>query len=122
MMGITNSFARLAIGGFLPNKERMYPLAFLQHMSVCRTMDWELVKPISRVSLGKIGACKAFIVGHGTDVLGLHPDLVRAEYPTGETSQLAATFIRQFLDVRGDFPPEFHAIGWVHSTDKTWWG
>jgi len=24
--------------------------------------------------------------------------------------------------VRGDFPPEFRAIGWVHSTDKTWWG
>jgi len=32
---------------FLPNMERMYPLAYLQHMSVRRTMDWELVKPIS---------------------------------------------------------------------------
>ena len=40
----------------------------------------------------------------------LQPGLVRAEYPTGETPQLATTFIRQFLDVRGDFPPEFHAI------------
>jgi len=40
---------------FLPNIEQMYPLAYLQHMSVCRTMDWELVKPISGVTLGKIG-------------------------------------------------------------------
>jgi len=24
--------------------------------------------------------------------------------------------------MKGDFPPEFRAIGWVHSTDKTWWG
>jgi len=48
--------------------------------------------------------------------------LVRAEYPTGETPQLAATFIKQLLDVRGDFPSEFRTTGWVHSTDKNWWG
>jgi len=51
----------------------------------------------------------------------LQPGLVRAEYLTGETPQLAATFIKQFLDVRGDFPSEFHATDWVHSTDKNWW-
>jgi len=28
---------------FLPNMERMYPLAYLQHMFVRQTMDWELV-------------------------------------------------------------------------------
>ena len=83
-------------------------------------MAWELVKPISRVSLGKIGAREAFTAGHGRDVLGLQPSLVRAEYPTGETPQLAAVFIRQFLDVRGDFPPEFRAIGLIHSMDKMW--
>ena len=33
--------------------EQMYPLAYLQHMSVCRMMDWDLVKPIFVVSLGK---------------------------------------------------------------------
>jgi len=44
-------------------------------------------------------------------MLGLQPGLVRAEYPTGETPQLAATFIKQFLNLRGNFPPEFHAIG-----------
>ena len=74
--------------------ERMYSLAYLQHMSVCWTMDWELVRPISGVTLGKIGAREAFTVGHGRDVLGLQPGLVRAEYPTGETTQLVATFIR----------------------------
>ena len=26
------------------------------------------------------------------------------------------------MHVRGDFPPEFQAIGWIHSTDKRWWG
>ena len=89
--------------------EQMYSLAYLQHMSVCWTMDWELVRPIFRVTLGKKSVREAFAVGHGRDVLGLHPGLVRAEYPMGETPQLAATFIKQFLDVRGDFSPEFHA-------------
>ena len=70
---------------FLLNMEWMYPLVYLQHMSVCRTMDWELVKPIFRVFLGKIGAREAFTVSHGRDVLGLQLGLVRAEYPTGET-------------------------------------
>jgi len=81
-----------------------------------------LVRPFSGLTLGKIGTREAFTVGYRRDVLGLQPGLVRAEYPTGENPQLAATFIRQFLDVRGDFPPEFCATGWVHSTDKTWWG
>ena len=48
--------------------------------------------------------------------------LDRAEYPIGETPQLAATFINQFLNVRGDFPTDFHLLGWVHSSDKSWWG
>jgi len=41
-----------------------------------------------------------------------------AEYPMGETPQLAATFINQFLKVRGDFPTDFRPLGWVHSSDK----
>jgi len=63
----------------------------LQHMSVCQTMDWELVRPFSRVTLGKKGAREAYTIGHGRDVLELQPGLVRAEYPMGETPQLAAT-------------------------------
>jgi len=48
-------------------------------------MDWELVRPISGVTLGKIGAREAFTVSHGRDVLGLQPGLVKAEFPTEET-------------------------------------
>ena len=77
-----------------------------------------MIKPISGVILGKISAQEAFTVGHGRDVLGLHPGLVKVEYPTGETPQLVVTFIRQFLDVRGDFPLEFHAFEWIHSMTK----
>jgi len=81
-----------------------------------------LVRPFSGVALGKIGAHEAYTIGHGRDVLGLQPGLVRAEYPTRETPQLAATFIKQFLDVKADFPSEFRATGWIYSTDKNWWG
>ena len=80
---------------FLPNMERMYPLAYLQYMSACQTMDRELAKSISGVILSKIDACEAFTVGHGRDVLGLQSGLVGAKYSTGETPQLAASFIRQ---------------------------
>ena len=57
-------------------------------------MDWELVKPISGVSQDKIGVHDIYIIGHGWDVLELQPGLVRAEYLTWETPQLAATFIK----------------------------
>ena len=78
---------------FLPNMERMYTLAFLQHMSVYRTMEWDLSKSLFGVSLGKLGVNEAYPAGYGRDVLGLQHGLVRAEYPEGETHQLAATFI-----------------------------
>jgi len=55
-------------------------------------------------------------------VLGLQTGLVKAEFLMGETLLLIATFIKQFLDVRGDVPPEFHSTGWVHSTDTKWLG
>ena len=50
---------------FLPNMERMYPLAYRQHMSVRQIMDWDLVKPYSGVSLSKIGIHEAYTIGHG---------------------------------------------------------
>ena len=46
----------------------------------------------------------------------------QAEYPKGETPQLVTTFINQFLKVRDDFPTDFHPLGWVYSTNKSWWG
>jgi len=65
---------------FLPNMERMYPLSYFQHMSVHRVMEWNLSKFISGVSLGKLGIKEAYLAGHGKDVFGLYPGLVRAEY------------------------------------------
>jgi len=102
--------------------ERMYPLAYLQHMSVCRAMEWDLSKSISGMSLSKWGANEAYAVSHGRDIFGLHPRLVRVEYPIGETPQLSATFINQFLKVREDFPTDFCLLGWVYSSDKSRWG
>ena len=64
---------------FLLNMERMYPLAYLQHMSVRRTMEWDLSKSLSSVSLGKLGVNEAYPAGHGKDVLGLQPGFVRVE-------------------------------------------
>jgi len=110
------------IGGmrfFLPTMKRMYPLVYLQHMSVYRAMEWDLSKSISGMSLGTWGVNEAYAVSHGRDVFGLHPGLVRAKCLIGETPQLAATFINQFLKVRGDFPTNFHSLGWVHSLDKS---
>ena len=98
------------------------PLAYLQHMSIRHAMEWDLSKSISDVSLGKLGANEAYAAGHGRDIFWLHPRLDRAEYPIGETPQLAATFINQFLKVRGDFPTYFCPLGWVYSSDKSWWG
>jgi len=85
-------------------------------------MEWDLSKSISGVSFSKLGANEAYPAGHVKDVFGLYPELVRPEYPIGETSQLATTFINQFLKVRGEFPTDFRPPGWVHSTDESWWG
>ena len=106
---------------FLPNMERMYPLSFLQHMSVNHTMEWDLSWFVSGMSLNRLGAKEVYPAGHGKDVFGLFPRLVRPEYPKGETPQLTATFINQFLKVRVDFLVDFRPLEWVHSTDKSWW-
>ena len=99
----------------------MYPLAYLQHMSVRRAIEWDL-SSISGVSLGKLGANEAYASDHGRNIFGLHPRLVRDEHWIGETPQLATTFINQFLKVRGYFHTDFHPLGWVHFSDKSWWG
>jgi len=50
-------------------------------------MDWKLVKPIFEVFLSKIGVHDIYTVSHRRDVLRLQLELVRVEYPTGETMQ-----------------------------------
>jgi len=70
---------------FLPNMERMYSLSYLQHMSVHRTMDWDLSRFVSGVSLGRLGAKEIHSTGHEKEVFGLFSRLVRSEYLRGET-------------------------------------
>ena len=70
---------------FLPNMKRIYPMTYLQHKSVRHILEWDLSKSLSGVSLGKLGMNKAYPASHEKDVLGLQTELVRAEYPTGET-------------------------------------
>ena len=94
-------------------------MSYLQHMSVHRAMDWDLSRYFSGVSLGRLGAKEVYSAGHGKDVFGLFSGLVRPEYPKGETPQLGATFINQFLKVSGDFSVDFRPLGRVHSTNKS---
>jgi len=91
-------------------------------MSVHRAMDWDLSRFVSGVSLGRPGAKEIHSAGHGKEVFGLFPGLVRSEYPRGETPQLGTTFINQFMKVRGHFPVDFRPLGWVHSSNRSWWG
>jgi len=86
---------------FLPNMERMYPLSYLQHMSVPRVMAWDLALPIPSVSLGTLGSKKVYNAGHGKEVFSLFPGLLRADQPVGETPQLSTTFINVFMKVGG---------------------
>ena len=89
-------------------------------------MDWDLVKPYSGVSLRKIGITEVYTVGHERGVLGLQPGLVRTEYPTGQTPQLGATFIKQFLEVGATSLLNFIApagfILLVRTSGVKWWG
>ena len=63
---------------FLPNMERMYPLFFLQYMSVHHVIEWDLSRFFSGVSHGRLGVKEAYLAGHGKDVFGLLSELVRA--------------------------------------------
>ena len=78
---------------FLPNMERMHPLSYLQHMSVPRAMEWELARLVPNVSLGILGTRKVHPAGHGREVFGLFPGLLRSDYPVGETPQLSTCLL-----------------------------
>ena len=81
--------------------KQMFSLSYLQSMAVRRLMDWDLIKSLSGVSLGKIGNNIVYPASHGREMTGLQPGLVRVEYLTRETPQQAATFLNWFLDVKG---------------------
>ena len=97
---------------FLPDMERMFSLSSIQSMSLHRSMEWELTKEQSGVSLGRISHHTAIPAGHIKNIIGLLPSSLKAEYPIGETPYQASTFISQFMTVKGDFSKgEFRALG-----------
>jgi len=70
---------------YLPDMERMFSLSSIQSMSLHRSMEWELTKEQSGVSLGQISCHTAILAGHDRNVVGLLPGSLKAAYPIGET-------------------------------------
>lgn len=110
-------------GFFLPEMTRMHSLHYLQSMSVLRLMHWDLTRLQTSATLGMFVGGGAAPAGSGRNFVGLHPGLVRQEFPTGETPKQANLFINKFMRVRGEFPAgEFRTGGWMHrSTHTHWW-
>ena len=78
---------------------------------------------VPEVTLGDLGSKKVYRHdSHDREVLGLFSGLLRTDHPVGETPKLGTTFLNAFMKVGGDFPVEFRSPGWVHSTEKYWWG
>jgi len=85
-------------------------------------MEWDLIKVQSGISIGRISHHTSSPAKHGRDVVRLQPSLLKEEYPMGDVSKHVATFINQFMAIKGEFPKgKFWALGWVHSSDKYWW-
>ena len=107
---------------FLPDMERIFSLSSIQSMSLHRSMEWELTMEQSGVSLGWISYHVAIPTSHGRNVVGLLSSSLKADYPIGETPRQVTTLINQFMAVKGDLSKgEFHALRWVHSSNKYWW-
>jgi len=67
-------------------------------------MEWELTTEQSGVSLRRICHHTVIPAGNGRNVVGLLLGSLKVEYQVGETPRQAATFINQFMAVKGDFP------------------
>jgi len=108
---------------FLPVMERMFPLSYLQHMSVPRKMEWDVSRYVPEITLGDLGSQRVYRHdGHDRAVLGLFPGSRKSEVPVGEIPKLGTTFLNAFMEAEGDYPVEFRSPGWVHSTERYWWG
>ena len=115
------------IGGrrfFLPAMDRMYPMFYLQHMSVPRKMEFDLARYAPEITRGDLGSHFQVhrLDGHDASVIGLFPGSRRTEVPAGEIPQLGTTFLNAFMEAEGDYPVGFRAPGWVRSTENYWWG
>ena len=83
--------------------EQMFPLSYLQSMSLLRYMDWDLVKAQSGIVIGRISNHAAFPVGHSREILKLLPGSMKQEFPIGESPKKTTTFISRFMEVKGEF-------------------
>ena len=77
---------------FLPDMDRMFPLIYLQSLSIPRSMLWDLTGTVSGVVTGHIINRSARPAGSQV-VAGLQPGLYRPEFPVGETPASGGTFI-----------------------------
>jgi len=83
-------------------------------------MNWDLTSAQSDVWIGGIFHCGSFLFSHNREVIRLLPGLKRRDYPMIGIPKQANTFIRKFMEAKGDFSmSEFWTLGWVHSMDKT---
>ena len=107
---------------FLSNMERIFPLSYLQSISLPWYMDWDLVRAQSGITIGTISNRVAFPVGHSREVLTLFPGSLKQKFPTSETPKQVATFISRFMEVKGEFPQSnFQTPVWVYSMMTAWW-
>ena len=121
----TYKWLRQIKGGrfFLPDMERMFPLSYFQHMSIPRKMEWDISQYVPEITLGDFGFQKVNRYdSHDRSAVGLFPASRKSDVPVGEIPQLAATFLNSFMEAEGDYPTEFRAHGWIHSTGNIWWG
>ena len=96
---------------FLPNMERMFPLSYLQSMSLPWYMDWDLVRTQSDIAIERISNHAAFSASHSREILALFSGSMK-EFPTGEIPKQATTFINRFMEVKSELPQsEFRAPG-----------
>ena len=89
---------------FLPNMERMFPLSYLQSVSLLRYMYQDIVRVQSGIAIRRVSNRAAFPTGHNRENLALFSRSIKQEFPTGETPMQATTFISRFMEVNGKFP------------------
>ncbi|XP_020271433.1 uncharacterized protein LOC109846596 [Asparagus officinalis] len=85
-------------------------------------MDWPLVKDQDGVALRTLTFHGVRTVGYNRQVTALRSSLFAKEYPLGEVPSPAKTFVKRFLEKKGEFPAQgFRTPGWVHSPAAGWW-
>ena len=106
---------------FLLDMDRMYPLIYMQPLSITRSMPWDLTGTVSGVITSHIVNRSARPAGPQV-ISGLQPGLYRPEFPMGETPASVGAFIHQFKMAGGNYPAsDFRTLGWIHFQEKGWW-